>query len=131
QVGQLVLGLRHRDARHSKQKAWIDSVIARLDARAAKHAGRGPFARDLATLAGAQDVEHPAYDVLRARIFDTGRFYAWTDLDALAAPRAGVDHKTDTTTESRLKRDIVHRLQIQRQANAQGSPHPLMRKSKP
>src|SRR5262245_54724859 len=116
-VTQLVLSLCHRDPCHSKQKAWIDTVIARLNALAAEHAGRGPFARGLAALAGAHDVEHAAYDVLRARIFDTGRFYARTDFDALAAPRAGVDHKTDSTTESRLKRDVVHRLQIQRQTD--------------
>jgi hypothetical protein len=63
-------------------------------------------------LAGTHDVEHAADDVFRAGIHNAGRLYNRTDLDALAAPRAGVEHLVDATLESRLERDFIHRLQI-------------------
>jgi hypothetical protein len=63
-------------------------------------------------LAGAHDVEHAANNVFRAGIHDAGRPYARTDLDALAAFRAGVEHVVDAAAESVLKRDVIHRLQI-------------------
>ena len=37
--------------------------------------------------------------------------YSRTDLDALAALRAVVEHVVDATLESRLERGVIHRLQ--------------------
>jgi hypothetical protein len=80
------------------------------------------------TLAGADNVEHAAYDVFGASIHDAGRSYARTDLDALAAPRAGVEHEVDAAAESRLERDVVHHLQIQRQASTDELPDAELRR---
>src|SRR5262245_28113023 len=113
QVGQLAPCFRHCDACHGKQKARIDSIVARFDALAAEHAGHGPFARRLVTLAGAYDFEHAANDVFGTGI-NAGRLYARTNLNALAALRTGIEHLVDAAAESRLERDVIHRLQIQR-----------------
>src|SRR5450631_2159606 len=109
-----MLGLCRSDACHGKQETRVDPVIARFDAFAAEHAVRGPFARRIGTPAGAHDVEHAADDVFWVRFANAGRPYARTDLDTLAAFRAGVEHVVDAVAESRLEGDIVHRLQIQR-----------------
>src|SRR5450631_1705898 len=109
-----MLGLHRSDACHREQKARVDPVIARFDAFAAEHAGRGPFARRLGTLAGAHDVDHATNDVFWVCSADAGGPYARTDLDTLAAFRAGFEHAVDAVAESRLEGDFVHRLQIQR-----------------
>jgi len=57
-------------------------------------------------------IEHAADNVFRACITDAGGPYAWTDFDALAASRAGVEHAVNTVAESRLEGDFVHRLPI-------------------
>src|SRR5580704_2259329 len=47
---QRVGGLGDAETCHGKQEAWIDTVVARLDAFPAEHAGRRPFARRVGTL---------------------------------------------------------------------------------
>ena len=44
---------------------------------------------------------------------DAGGLHARTNLDAFAASRAGVEHVLDALAQSRLERDVVHRLHIQ------------------
>src|ERR1700704_1560379 len=57
-LGRFVLRSRHRNTCHVEQKAWIDAVIAGLDAFAAEYAGARPFARQLGTIPGSHDVEN-------------------------------------------------------------------------
>src|SRR4029453_17313682 len=109
-VGQFALGLRHGEACHGKKEARIDTVVARLDALAASHAGRCPFALRLWSIAAPYDVKHTADDVVGTCGRDAGRFYARTDLDTFAAPRAGVEHVLDALAQSCRERDVIHRL---------------------
>jgi hypothetical protein len=107
-----VIGLRDAEARHGQQEARIDAIIARLDTFSTEHAGCGPFARRLRTISGAYKVEHAADDVAGPRVRDARGFHARTNLNALAASRAGVEHVFDTFAQSRLERDVAHRLPI-------------------
>ena len=107
---QPAVGLCDAEARHRKQETRIDAVVARLDAFPAEHAGRCPLARRLGTIAGAHKVEHAADDVFGSRIRNSGGSHTRTNLDALAASRAGVEHVVDAFAQSRLERDVGHRL---------------------
>jgi hypothetical protein len=62
-----------------------DTVVARLDALPALHAGLRPFARCFRTVAGTYQFEYAADDVFGLRIRDAGRLNTRTNLDALAA----------------------------------------------
>src|SRR6185295_20177807 len=91
---RLILVPRHRDPRHAEHEAWIDAVVAGLDAFAGEHAGICPFARRLGAVAGAQDVDDAGDhgDGLGVHAAGAGDR---TDLDALAAAGAGVRHRLD------------------------------------
>src|SRR6202043_946671 len=97
----------HGDARHRQQEAWIDTLIARLDAFAAEHAGLRPFARGFGAIPVAHDVDDAGDDVFGRRIRDARRLHARTDLDAPAAPRAGVKHLLDACFEGGFEGDVV------------------------
>jgi hypothetical protein len=112
-VGELILGLRHRDTRHREQEARVNSVVASLYALTTEHARRSPFARRVGTKAGAHDVEHTTDNVFRTHVADASRPNARTDFDALSTSRASVKHVVDAAAESHLEGDFVHWLQIQ------------------
>jgi hypothetical protein len=64
-------------------------------------------------MAGSHQIEHAADDVFGLRIRNAGGPHARTNLDAFAASRAGVEHVLDAFAQSRLERDLGHRLHIQ------------------
>src|SRR6266849_9250911 len=101
--GHLVAALCHRDARHGEQEAWIDGLVAGLDAFAAEYAGRGPFARGFGPIAGAHQIEHAANDGFGGG-GHAGRVGDRTGLDAFSAARACVDHRVDARVQGAFKR---------------------------
>src|SRR5580700_5322164 len=95
----VVLGSRHGDTRHAEQKARIDAVVAGLDAIAGTDAAARPLSRrlvaSLAIMTLTQDIDDAADDahgIVACRGFEPGSAGDRTDLDALAAARAGVGH---------------------------------------
>jgi hypothetical protein len=99
-------GLRHGKARHREQETRIDAVIAGLDALTAQRTGLRPFARCVRATAAAHYLENAADDVFGLCIRDAGRRNARTNLDALAASRAGVEHAVDVFVQSRFEWDV-------------------------
>jgi hypothetical protein len=88
---RLILGVRHGDPRHIKKKPRIDPIVAGLDAIAVQQAAIRPIARRFIAFAAPHDVDHAADD--RDRFGGhAGRRNRRTDLDALAAARAGIGH---------------------------------------
>src|SRR5580692_2004073 len=86
-----LLGVRHLDARHVKQEARIDAVVAGLDAFAGQQAPARPFARGLVALAVAHDVDDAVDDVdgiLPLLDRQTRGFRSRANLDAFAATGA-------------------------------------------
>jgi hypothetical protein len=108
--GKLIVRLRDAKPRHGKQETRIDAVVAGFDAFPTLHAGHRPFARCFRTVAGTYQFEDAADDVFGPCFRDAGRLNTRTNLDALAASRAGVEHFFDMFEQSRLEWDLAHRL---------------------
>jgi hypothetical protein len=62
--------------------------------------------------AGSHKIKHAADDVPGVRSRNAGGLYARTNLDALAASRAGVEHVVNAFAQSRLKGDVGHRQHL-------------------
>ncbi len=104
QLGRRRLRLGHGGARDREQEARVDAVVARAHAVPAHHAGVGPVARSLIAGAAAQDVDD-AVDHGARRRGDAAWFCHRTGLDALAATRAGVEHRVDAVGQGLLETD--------------------------
>src|ERR671935_460656 len=97
-LARLVSTPRHRHPCHAEHEAWIDAIVAGLDALAAEDASVRPFTRGLRAVAGPQNVD------------DAGDYRGWlgidaagsgdrADLDAFAAARASIGHRRDACGE--------------------------------
>src|SRR5262245_15478883 len=97
--GRFVPGTRHRNARHVQEKARVDTVIAGLDAFAAEYAGAGPFSRQIGSFASSDDVENARDRRPGIAARDACGLLDGTGLEALAAGRAGVDHRVNAGSQ--------------------------------
>jgi hypothetical protein len=105
-LARLVLASRHRHPCHAEQETRVDAVVAGLDAFAGEHAGVRPFARCIRAVTGSHNVDDAVDDGARLGV-DAARPGHRTDLDALAAARAGIGHGRDACGERGF--ECVHR----------------------
>ena len=83
---------RQGDARHRQQETRIDALRTDRDAVAGERTALGPGLRRLRPVAETNDIEHAGNHRLRRGVADAGRPGHRTDLHALAAPGAGIEH---------------------------------------
>jgi hypothetical protein len=83
---------RHFHARHRQQETRVDAVVAGRDAVAGQHAAFGPGFRGGRPLTQAHDIEHAGNHALGRGRADARRAGHRTNLDALAALGAGIEH---------------------------------------
>jgi hypothetical protein len=93
---------RYGDARHAEQETRVYAVVTCLDALAGEDARICPFARGFSPLAFAQDIENSGNDLPRLG-FDAARSGYGTNLDALSATRASLDHGVDALGKCSLE----------------------------
>ena len=111
--GRLFFRSRHPKPCYGEQEARIDAIVAGLDAGPALHARLRPSARRFRAMAAAYQFNDAADGFFGVCIRDAGRLEARTNLDALPAASAGVEHFFDIFTQSCLERDVVHPLHDQ------------------